>query len=138
MVSQGTARFLQPTFGWAALAGKTGTTDKTRDSWYVGADGREVVTVWVGRDDNKPVNLTGSAGALRLYSDYLQRRQPEPLRLTWPKKLTTMKYNRLSNGTLSQDCSGQQSLPVWDRDGSLKAQCKGNQPAAWIKDMFSL
>ncbi|MGR5148675.1 penicillin-binding protein 1B [Photobacterium alginatilyticum] len=138
VVSQGTARFLQPTFGWAALAGKTGTTDKTRDSWYVGADGREVVTVWVGRDDNKPVNLTGSAGALRLYNDYLKRRQPEPLRLTWPKKLTTMKYNRLSNGTLSQDCSGQQSLPVWDQDGSLKAQCKGNQPATWIKDMFSL
>jgi len=138
VVSQGTARFLQPKFGWAALAGKTGTTDKTRDSWYVGADGREVVTVWIGRDDNKPVNLTGSAGALRLYSDYLQRRQPEPLHLTWPKKLTTMKYNRLSNGTLSLDCSGRQSLPVWDKDGSLKTQCTGNKPAAWIKDMFSL
>lgn len=138
VVSQGTARFLQPKFGWAALAGKTGTTDKARDSWYVGADGREVVTVWIGRDDNKPVHLTGSAGALRLYSDYLQRRHPEPLRLTWPKKLTTMKYNRLSNGTLSQDCGGQQSLPVWDNSGSLKSQCSGNQPAGWIKDMFSL
>lgn len=138
VVSQGTARFLKPKFGWAALAGKTGTTDKTRDSWYVGADGREVVTVWMGRDDNKPVNLTGSAGALRLYSDYLQRRHPEPLRLTWPKKLTTVKYNRLPNGTLSLDCGGQQSLPVWDKNGSLKLQCSGDQPAGWIKDMFSL
>ncbi|WP_407676592.1 penicillin-binding protein 1B [Photobacterium obscurum] len=138
VVSQGTARFLQPKFGWAALAGKTGTTDKTRDSWYVGADGREVVTVWMGRDDNKPVNLTGSAGALRLYSDYLRRRHPEPLRLSWPKKLTTVKYNRLPNGTLSQDCGGKQSLPVWDKDGSLKSQCSSAQPAGWIKDMFSL
>ncbi|UXI02802.1 penicillin-binding protein 1B [Photobacterium sp. TY1-4] len=136
VVSQGTARFLQPTFGWAALAGKTGTTDNNRDSWYVGADGREVVTVWVGRDDNQSVNLTGSAGALRLYNDYLKRRQPEPLRLAWPQKLTTMKYNRLPNGTLSLDCAGQQSLPVWDKDGLLKAHCSQKQPAGWIRNMF--
>ncbi|WP_299019042.1 penicillin-binding protein 1B [uncultured Photobacterium sp.] len=136
-VSQGTARFLQPKFGWAALAGKTGTTDKTRDSWYVGVDGREVVTVWVGRDDNKPVNLTGSAGALRLYSNYLERRHPEPLRLTWPKKLATVKYNRLANGTLTMDCAGKQSLPAWDKDGVLRSRCNGSKPAGWIKDMFS-
>ena len=136
VVSQGTARFLQPSFGWAALAGKTGTTDNTRDSWYVGADGREVVTVWIGRDDNQPVNLTGSAGALRLYDDYLQRRRPVPLRLAWPKKLTTVKYHRLPNGTLALDCGGQQSLPVWDKDGSMKARCSGAQPADWIMDIF--
>lgn len=137
VVSQGTARFLQPQFGWAALAGKTGTTDKARDSWYVGIDGREVVTVWMGRDDNKPVNLTGSAGALRLYSDYLQRRQPEPLRLAWPQKLTTAKFNQLPNGTLVRDCGGKHSLPMWDKDGSVKAYCDRKQPAGWIKDMFS-
>jgi len=137
VVSQGTARFLQPTFGWAALAGKTGTTDKARDSWYAGADGREVVTVWVGRDDNKPVRLTGSAGALRLYANYLQRRQPTVLRLDWPSKITTVKYDRQPNGTLSFNCSGTQSLPAWDTDGKLKAQCTGNQPAAWIKEMFT-
>ncbi|MGF1680730.1 penicillin-binding protein 1B [Photobacterium minamisatsumaniensis] len=137
VVSQGTARFLQPQFGWAALAGKTGTTDKNRDSWYVGVDGREVVTVWIGRDDNKSINLTGSSGALRLYSDYLHRRNPEPLRLTWPSKLTTVKFNRLDNGTLSQDCSGQHSLPVWDSDGSAKAYCDSSKPAGWIKEMFS-
>ncbi|PSW04652.1 penicillin-binding protein 1B [Photobacterium lipolyticum] len=137
VVSQGTARFLQPQFGWAALAGKTGTTDKARDSWYAGADGREVVTVWVGRDDNKPVNLTGSAGALRLYSHYLQRRSPEVLRLAWPKKMTTVKYNRQPNGTLEMDCAGQQSLPVWDQQAKLKERCRGDKPAAWIKEMFS-
>ena len=137
VVSQGTARFLQPQFGWAALAGKTGTTDKNRDSWYVGVDGREVVTVWVGRDDNKPVNLTGSAGALRLYSDYLKRRQPERLALSWPQKLTTAKFSRMPNGTLVRDCAGQHSLPMWDEDGSVKGYCDGNKPAGWIKEMFS-
>ncbi|WP_261857758.1 penicillin-binding protein 1B [Photobacterium sanguinicancri] len=136
VVSQGTARFLQPQFGWAALAGKTGTTDKNRDSWYVGADGREVVTIWVGRDDNKPVNLTGSSGALRMYSHYLKSRQPEPLRLSWPSKISTAKFHRQPNGTLGFDCQGEQSLPVWDNKGQLKARC---EPGAggWVKDLFT-
>lgn len=138
VVSQGTARYLQPQFGWAALAGKTGTTDNNRDSWYVGIDGREVVTVWMGRDDNQSVNLTGSAGALRLYGDYLSRRQPEPLRLAWPSKLITAKYNRLPNGTLTRDCAGAYSLPVWDKNGKVKAYCETSQPARWIQDMFGL
>ncbi|UTM57745.1 penicillin-binding protein 1B [Photobacterium sp. CCB-ST2H9] len=137
VVSQGTGRYLQSRFGWATLAGKTGTTDDTRDSWFVGADGREVVTVWMGRDDNKPVKLTGASGALRLYSGYLERRQPERLQLNWPQKLSTVKYHRLSDGTLGMDCRGEQSLPVWDPTGQLAAQCRESKPEGWLKDMFS-
>ncbi len=137
VVTQGTGRYLQPRFGWAALAGKTGTTDDTRDSWFVGADGREVVTVWIGRDDNKPVKLTGASGALRLYSGYLERRQPERLQLSWPQKLSTLKYHRLQNGALGLDCQGEQSLPAWDPTGSLSAHCREGKPDGWIKDMFS-
>ncbi|QUJ69170.1 penicillin-binding protein 1B [Photobacterium sp. GJ3] len=137
VVSQGTGRYLQPRFGWATLAGKTGTTDDTRDSWFVGADGREVVTVWIGRDDNKPVKLTGASGALRLYSGYLERRQPERLQLNWPQKLSTLKYHRLNNGTLGLDCRGEQSLPAWDPNGQLAAQCRESKPEGWIKEMFT-
>ncbi|MGF1727403.1 penicillin-binding protein 1B [Photobacterium nomapromontoriensis] len=137
VVSQGTARFLQPQFGWAALAGKTGTTDNSRDSWFVGVDGREVVTIWMGRDDNHPVNLTGSAGALRLYADYMKRRQPEPLTLSWPKKLTTVKFSQMPNGTLERDCAGKYGLPLWDKDGREATFCDSNKPAGWIKEMFS-
>ncbi|UIP28365.1 penicillin-binding protein 1B [Photobacterium sp. TLY01] len=137
VVSQGTGRYLQPRFGWAALAGKTGTTDDTRDSWFVGADGREVVTVWIGRDDNQPVKLTGASGALRLYGGYLERRQPERLQLNWPQKLSTLKYHRLQNGALGLDCRGEQSLPAWDPNGQLAAQCRESKPEGWIKEMFT-
>ncbi|WP_412779386.1 penicillin-binding protein 1B [Photobacterium aquimaris] len=137
VVSQGTARFLQTKFSSAKLAGKTGTTDNNRDSWFAGADGREVGVVWVGRDDNTPVRLTGSSGALRVYADYLARRQPLPLNIGWPPYITTVKYQRTANGSLRFDCNGNVALPAWDKNGDLKAKCHDSQPATWIKHMFA-
>ena len=36
-------------------AGKTGTTDKFIDAWFVGFTPQHTVSVWIGRDDNKPM-----------------------------------------------------------------------------------
>lgn len=42
------------------IFGKTGTSQGGRDGWFVGSDGRYLVAVWIGRDDNRPVpGLTG-------------------------------------------------------------------------------
>ena len=51
------------------VAGKTGTTDDLRDSWFAGFTGDRLGVVWIGRDDNLPVGLTGSSGALRIWRD---------------------------------------------------------------------
>ncbi|CAH0538713.1 penicillin-binding protein 1B [Vibrio marisflavi] len=134
-VLEGTGRYLNSQFPWAALAGKTGTSNDTRDSWFVGIDGREVATVWVGRDDNKPTNLTGASGALRVYAEYLKHRIPEKLVLPWPKGMTTLGYDKTSQGALKADCSANFKLPVWDSDGHIKRECEkgiGN----WIKNLF--
>ena len=37
-----------------------------RDSWFAGFSDRLLAVVWLGRDDNSPINLTGSSGALRV------------------------------------------------------------------------
>ncbi|MUK42195.1 penicillin-binding protein 1B [Aliivibrio fischeri] len=135
-VSEGTARFLNSKYSWAALAGKTGTSNDSRDSWYAGIDGREVAITWLGRDDNKPMKLTGSSGALRVYADYLSMRSPEVLQLPWPNEVTTAGFDLQSNKTLEPDCSGRVKLPIWDQKGQYKAECEKNKPAAWLTDIF--
>ncbi|WP_159655656.1 penicillin-binding protein 1B [Vibrio atypicus] len=135
-VLQGTGRYLNSQFGWAALAGKTGTSNDTRDSWFVGVDGREVTTIWLGRDDNKPTKLTGSSGALRVYAEYLKHRVPEKLTLPWPKEVSTVGFAKSAQGSLQLDCRNEFKLPVWDQDGAFKQHCD-NQPAQWIKKLFT-
>ncbi|ELE1906775.1 penicillin-binding protein 1B [Vibrio vulnificus] len=134
-VAQGTGRYLQNQFAWAALAGKTGTSNDSRDSWFVGVDGREVTTMWLGRDDNQPTKLTGASGALRVYAEYLKQRTPEKLILPWPKEITTLGYQQKSDGELSLDCSSQFTLPVWDKLGELKAQCE--KSSNWLNKLLS-
>ncbi|HHX8282213.1 TPA: penicillin-binding protein 1B [Vibrio diabolicus] len=133
-VVQGTGRFLQSQFGWAALAGKTGTSNDNRDSWFVGVDGREVTTIWLGRDDNKPVHLTGSSGALRVYAEYLKQRIPERLELPWPREITTLGFKPTSDGGLEMNCRSDYKLPVWDKTGQIKQQCE--KKSNWLNSLF--
>jgi len=135
-VLEGTGRYLNSQFAWAALAGKTGTSNDTRDSWFVGVDGREVTTIWLGRDDNKPTKLTGSSGALRVYAEYLKHRIPEKLTLPWPQGVSTLGFAKTAQGSLDLDCSNDFKLPIWDVSGRLQKQCD-NQPKQWLKKLFS-
>ncbi|HEY5714896.1 MAG TPA: penicillin-binding protein 1B, partial [Psychromonas sp.] len=64
VTTEGTARSLSWRNKGQYFSGKTGTTNKLNDSWFVGFDAEQVVTTWVGRDDNKSSELTGSSGAL--------------------------------------------------------------------------
>ena len=51
------------------IAGKTGTTDDLRDSWFAGFTGDRLGVVWIGRDDNQSTGLTGSSCALHVWRD---------------------------------------------------------------------
>lgn len=61
-------------------AGKTGTTDGQRDSWYAGFTGEHLAVVWMGRDDNERTRFTGASGALRVWTAIFRELPSEPLR----------------------------------------------------------
>ncbi|UCH75533.1 MAG: PBP1A family penicillin-binding protein [Rhodospirillales bacterium] len=53
-------------------AGKTGTSEDNRDGWFIGFTGDLVAGVWVGRDDNKPVDgLEGGGVPARIWRDFM-------------------------------------------------------------------
>src|SRR6266581_3069121 len=58
------------------VAGKTGTSSDTRDSWFAGFTGSYLAVVWVGYDDNRTTGLTGAAGALPVWADTMASLKP--------------------------------------------------------------
>jgi penicillin-binding protein 1B len=58
------------------IAGKTGTSSDTRDSWFAGFTGNYLSVVWVGYDDNRETGLTGAQGALPVWADTMASLKP--------------------------------------------------------------
>ncbi|OSO74870.1 penicillin-binding protein 1B [Stutzerimonas stutzeri] len=70
------------------LAGKTGTTNDSRDSWFAGFSQDLLAVVWLGRDDNGKTSLTGATGALQVWTDFMRRADPLPLQMPVPDNVT--------------------------------------------------
>ena len=58
------------------IAGKTGTSSDTRDSWFAGFTGNYLLVFWVGYDDNRETGLTGAQGALPVWADTMASLKP--------------------------------------------------------------
>jgi penicillin-binding protein 1A len=56
------------------MGGKTGTTNKTRDAWFVGFTPSLITGVWVGMDDERSLGPkeTGSQAAAPIFISYMQ------------------------------------------------------------------
>ncbi len=75
----GTAKKIQRVLGRDMnVAGKTGTSNDGRDSWFAGITREYVAVVWVGKDNNEATKLTGSSGALNVWIDVMKSLKPKP------------------------------------------------------------
>ena len=83
VVTDGTARQLNQWIGKdIVIAGKTGTTNDLRDSWFAGFSGSHLAVVWMGNDHNKSTGLTGSRGAMRVWANMFQHIETQDLSLS--------------------------------------------------------
>ncbi len=60
------------------IAGKTGTTNDFRDAWFIGYAPDRVTSVWVGNDDNSPMqSVTGGNIPAMIFADTMAAQLPE-------------------------------------------------------------
>ncbi|MEJ2060136.1 MAG: penicillin-binding protein 1B [Gammaproteobacteria bacterium] len=111
VTQEGTAQALKSWLPNLSVAGKTGTTNDLRDSWFAGFSGQHTAVVWVGRDDNQPTGLTGATGALRVWADLMSDISTQPLD---PPKPDNVEWKLIdpTNGLLADEsCADAQWMP---------------------------
>ncbi len=94
------------------LAGKTGTTNDLRDSWFAGSAGRTLAVVWLGRDDNQPIGLSGGTGALPVWIDFMQQLQPAAPLPVVPAGVSWQWIDAASGRLSAESCSGALRVPL--------------------------
>ena len=102
------------------LAGKTGTTNDSRDSWFAGFSQDLLAVVWLGRADNGKTSLTGATGALQVWTDFMRRADPLPLNMPLPDNVVQVWVDSGSGQATDQRCPGAVQMPY----------IRGSEPAA--------
>jgi len=142
-VREGTARAIPPSFpADRFLAGKTGTTDALRDSWFAGFTGERLGVVWIGRDDNQSTGLTGSSGALLVWRDLFSQFNPAGWSQPAAEGIEYQWIDPASGLLADAGCANAVQLPFIEGSAPLEsAPCKkGASPipgaVEWFKGLF--
>ncbi len=123
VANSGTARRLKGLFPEIVFAGKTGTTDALRDSWFSGFDDKTLTTFWVGKDDYSPVGLTGSEGALRLFGELHQLIPSYSLVDAMPENVSEQYFSAQTGELFAEECADAVKLPAI-QSGAVGLACE--------------
>lgn len=141
VVREGTAKtaydYLPPQLG---AAGKTGTTDDSRDSWFAGFTGDYLAVAWVGRDDNEPTRFTGATGALRVWTNFMARLPQHSLDPVVPAGVTYYWVDDKTGKLTDQGCPDARYVPFIDgSQPQARDDCSGalgSRIHHWFDRMF--
>jgi penicillin-binding protein 1B len=119
------------------VAGKTGTTNDLRDSWFAGFSADRVAVAWVGRDDNTSTGLTGAQGALPIWGDLMAALDDMPLRLAAPPGVE-YHWVDVSGRLASETCEGAVAYPfIAGSQPQLTADCVEQRSAGgFLRGLF--
>jgi penicillin-binding protein 1B len=133
---RGVYRYLKQDF---EVAGKTGTTNEGRDSWFAGFSGDLLAVTWIGRDDNGRTGLTGSSGALKVWADFMAGASERSLSYRMPDNIETQWIDNRHGMLTGEGCAEARMLPFIA--GSEPAKSTGCRPrqssvADWFQSLF--
>lgn len=117
-VGTGTGR--NADFGWPA-AGKTGTSQNSRDAWFVGYTAELTTGVWFGNDDGKPMkNITGGQLPAKAWKIFMEGAHDGVPVASLPGRWTPGTFERIEDLLASDRGIPQQaSYPAGDTTGSI-------------------
>ncbi|MCM0614366.1 penicillin-binding protein 1B [Marinobacter sediminum] len=123
-----------------ALAGKTGTTDDGRDSWFAGFSGDLLAVAWVGRDDNGPTSLTGASGALPVWSRFMAQVPQHSLSPVVPDGVNYYWVNGERQALTREHCDNARLVPfISGSEPTQEVSCSGNlqrRIKGWFEGLF--
>ncbi|SNC76888.1 penicillin-binding protein 1B [Marinobacter sp. es.048] len=122
------------------LAGKTGTTDDGRDSWFAGFSGDLLAVAWVGRDDNGPTSLTGASGALPVWSKFMAQVPQHGFSPVVPDGVNYHWVNSQRQALTDEYCDNARLLPyIAGSEPTQTISCSGNlerRIRGWFEGLF--
>ncbi len=134
-VTNGTAHALiSDGLGPLQSAGKTGTSNDSRDSWYAGYTGSHLAVVWVGNDENKPTGLYGATGAMRVWSALFKKLPTQSLTVS-SEGLDWGWLDATEYATTEENCPGARRAAFVT--GFMPDEHKTCQESSWL-DWFHL
>lgn len=143
VVTSGTARSVtQQLPDDLVVAGKTGTTDDARDSWFAGFSGQHLAVVWLGRDDNGSTGLTGASGALKIWGDIMRHIMTESLQMAAPDNIQFAYVDTQGQRRVAEQCSGAVRLPFMrgslppDTGPCVDSPRSTGSPLDWLQEIF--
>jgi penicillin-binding protein 1B len=106
VIERGTGKAARAAGYSGPAAGKTGTSDNTRDAWFVGYSPSLATGVWVGFDDNSPTGLTGGAAAAPIWGEFMQCAAPylPDAHFETPPGVVFLDVDRNTGGLYTGDC----------------------------------
>ena len=117
----GTARSLTWRLNNKKVAGKTGTSNALRDSWFIGYDSKHLITTWLGKDNNKPTGLTGSSGALPLFADFINKQGVVNKVEAKPESIVVTLFEQQTGNAVTDKCANTVIYPAV-RDGIVTSK----------------
>jgi penicillin-binding protein 1B len=121
------------------VAGKTGTTNDYRDSWFAGFSGDLLAVNWIGRDDNNSTGLTGASGAARVWAEFMGRAAERSLAYRVPDEIEHYWIDEASGKLSGRNCEGARLLPfVEGSEPFERAPCvtAANRIFEWFRELF--